>query len=258
LSSLAEGLVYVFFRVLIYPGLTSMAIAGATLAAVVLRPVKPEGPGAKADTWRILVVWTVLCLGSYALPVPGSGPPFVAGDGLFTLALVHVAVAHNLLPQGSRIHVVAAWTLGLGVASLATLSNFLWQDWARLTIGEWYQRLVAGLGALCIALWGVIVLGEAVSSLSEAAGAGGSLARMGLAALGWFSASAAVAVGLPAVGVAVYLGISLAVAAVELAVARAVATHRKAKVALMALGPAAGISSLAVAVFALKFLVPSA
>lgn len=257
MNELAEGLSSVFLRVLIYPGLCTAVLASGLLSVAFLRPTTSSEAKHAPSPWRALSLWAVLALGGSALPAPGAVPPYIAGDALFTLSLVHLGAASCLLPRSWRSGMPAAYTLALGTASLASLSNFLWQDWARLAVGEWYQKVTAELGSLCLVLWEMLLLGEAVVAALGARGPAGALVRMAVGGTAWFSASAAVSVALPALDMPAYLAASLAAASGELALAKVLWKRPDLRRAAEVVGPAMGTLSLAFSAFAAKFLVPS-
>lgn len=256
MSLLAGGLITVFYRVLVYPGLLCIVIASSLASLILLYPAKERAFDVGLQPWRILLLWVVLPVGAYALPVPGSSPLFVAGDALFSLAVVHVAVGYSLLPSAPQVHRAAAWTLSGGAAALATLSNYLWQDWARLSGGDWYEKAVAVLGALCVLLWGATVVAEAMPGVGAARGPWGTLARMAISGVAWFSSSAALSVELPPLSTPAYLSASVAVTAGVLAVGRAATGRPWVRRFLLLFGPAVATVSLAFAVFSLRFLAP--
>ncbi len=257
MNALAEGLSNVFLRVLVYPGLCTAVLASGLLSVAFLRPVNSSEAKHAPTLWRALCLWAMLAVGGSALPAPGAPPPYIAGDALFTLSLAHLGATSCFLPRNWRPAMPAAFTLALGIASLATLSNFLWQDWARLAMGEWYQKATAELGAVCLIFWGILLLGEAAAAAHGIGGPAGALARMAVAGTAWFSASTAVTVALPALDTPAYLAASLAAASGQLALAKVLGKRPDLIRAAEVLGPVTGTLSLAFSAYAAKFLVTS-
>ncbi len=250
---LAEGLTGIYFRMLIYPGLSSLAAISSVLTILFLRRFD-RGVGVKTSGWEILGLWVPIIMASAVLPVPGSIPTFIAGDALVSLLLVHLA-ASRILGNDSMLQAVAAWTLALSSGALATLSNFLWQDWVRLATGQWNQAAVAAMAGTSFLFWAEPLLVGALPVVMSLPRITGSLARMSVGALAWFSAAAALLVALPPMEPEVFLASSMALSGAVLLLARLALLRVQVRQAIIVVGPLLSTSALTLAILSSKSLI---